>query len=414
MEQTRDQLGDVFSVRVLGWSTLVLVSDPNLVREIFAADPTILRAGKANDLMGPVVGQSSVFLLDGVEHRQIRRILVNAFNLEAARDAAAFSGETTAELAAERNDGRFYDVHRFFGEIALATMLKAVFGRSDRLMVKEYAKQFQLVLGGVSTYLAYLRFLQKDFGPGSPGWWIRAKMGALHRMIERDLAFPLESSGSAKPAQEIRDALKTLGLRDASTTARDQIVSIIVAGHDTVASALSWSLYWLLQKPKVMEALREEIRSASSVAATEKAPLLDAVCLESLRLVPTVEIVSRQAMQDVQIGDYTISKGTLVSPCVYLLHRNEKLYPRPTEFVPERFMNRQFAQHEFIPFGGGMRRCLGATLGLLEMKAVLVALLSNFDIEPLKLERVKPQRRNVTIAPSPSFRVRLKPRSARK
>jgi cytochrome P450 len=410
MEQTQRELGDVFSVRVLGWSTLVLVSDPSLIKEIFAADPATLQTGKANDLMGPVVGRHSVFLLDGTEHRQVRRVLVNAFNLEAARIAAAFSAERVLEIATERSDDRFHDVHRFFGEIALATMLKAVFGITDRLIVKQYAQQFQLILGGLSTYLAYLRFLQKDFGPGSPGWWIRTKMGALHRMIEHDLAY----AENTTPALQIRDSLEAMGLENATTIARDQIVSLIVAGHDTVASALSWSLYWLLEKPEIMEALRAEILSVSDFAAIEKAPLLDAVCLEALRLVPTVEIVSRQAMQDIQIGNYLISKGTLVSPCVYLLHRNEKLFPKPTEFMPERFMNRQFALHEYIPFGGGLRRCLGANLGLLEMKAVLVALLSNFDIEPFAIERVKPQRRNVTIAPSPSFRVRFKPQPSKR
>ena len=409
MEQTRSRLGDVFSVRVVGWSTLVLVSDPNLIMEIFSADPATLQTGKANDLMGPVVGQQSVFLLDGMDHRQVRRVLVNAFNLEAARSAAAFSGQRAIEIATERSGGRFYDVHRYFSEVALATMLQAVFGVSDRATVNQYAKQFHLILGGISTYLAFLRFLQKDFGPGSPGWWIRTKMSALHRMIDRDLA----SAENATPAQQISAALEAMGLKDPKASARDQIVSLIVAGHDTVASALSWSLYWLLEKPDLLEALRAEILSASDSAAIEKAPLLDAVCLEALRLIPTVEIVSRQAMKDIQIGDYLIPKGTLVSPCVYLLHRNEVLFPKPSEFTPEKFINRQFAPHEYIPFGGGLRRCLGANLGILEMKAVLVALLSNFDIEPQKIERVRPQRRNVTIAPSPSFRVRFKPRPKR-
>jgi cytochrome P450 len=229
-------------------------------------------------------------------------------------------------------------------------------------------------------------------------------------MIEHDLAY----AENTTPALQIRDSLEAMGLENATTIARDQIVSLIVAGHDTVASALSWSLYWLLEKPEIMDALRAEILSMSDFAAIEKAPFLDAVCLEALRLVPTVEIVSRQAMQDIQLGNYLISKGTLVSPCVYLLHRNEKLFPKPTEFMPERFMNRQFALHEYIPFGGGLRRCLGANLGLLEMKAVLVALLSNFDIEPFDIERVKPQRRNVTIAPSPRFRVRFKPQPSKR
>jgi cytochrome P450 len=416
MERTRDRLGDVFSVRVLGWAKLVLVSDPELIRTIFAYDPDILQTGKANDLMGPVLGRRSVFLLDGTRHRQIRRILVNAFNLEASRRAAAFSAERAVETFTERCDGRFHDVHRMFGEIALATMLEALFGSSERARVDRYAKQFRLILGGLSAYLAYLRFLQKEFGPGTPGWWIRTKVAGLHRLIEQDLA-RADWAAARVPALEIRDSLTALGGDDASAMVLDQIVSLIVAGHDTVASALSWCVYWLLEKPAMIEALREEIRTAggaSEPGAIEKVPLLEAVCLEALRLVPTVEIVSRQAAREVRIGGYRMAEGSLVSPCAYLLHRNEALYPNAAEFKPERFLGRQFAPHEFIPFGGGLRRCLGSTLGILEMKAVIAALLSNFDMKALQLEAVTARRRNVTIAPSPRFRVSFSRRAAAK
>ncbi len=412
MERSRDRLGDVFSVRVLGWAKLVLVSDPELIRAIFSHDPEVLQTGKANDLMGPVVGRRSVFLLDGTQHRQVRRILVNAFSLEASRRAAAFSARRAIETVTERCDGRFHDIHRMFREIALATMLEALFGSSER--VEQYDKQFRLILGGLSAYLAYLRFLQKDFGPGTPGWWVRTKVAGLHRLIERDLA-RAEHAGAGVPALEIRDTLKALGRDDTSAMVLDQIVSLIVAGHDTVASALSWSTYWLLKNPTVMEALRDEIRTAddaSEPAALERAPLLEAVCLEALRLVPTVEIVSRQAARDLRIGGYRISEGSLVSPCAYLLHRNEALYPNPAEFKPERFLERQFSSHEFIPFGGGLRRCLGSTLGILEMKAVIAALLRNFDMEGSRLDSVRARRRNVTIAPGPHFRVSFSLRAA--
>lgn len=408
MKRTRDELGDVFSVDVIGWSQLVLVSDPQLVKEVFAADPAILQTGKANDLMGPVVGKNSVFLLDGTEHRQVRRVLVNAFNLEAGRKAAGFAARLAIEIAREKDDGRFHDVHRIFGEIALGTMLDAVFGRSDRATAAGYARQFHLILGGLSTYLAFLRFLQKDFGPGSPGWWIRKKMATVHRMIERDLD-AIDPDNPQAPAAQILAALHALGYGNARTIARDQIVSLIVAGHDTVASALSWCLYWLASNPHLIASLREE----ASSSPIESSALLDAVCLEALRLVPTVEIVSRQAMTDFQLGNYVVPKGTLISPCVYLVHRNEALYPDPEQFMPERFINRQFAAHEYFPFGGGLRRCLGANMGLLEMKAVLRAVLSEFDIEPAPLERVTAQRRNVTIAPGSNFRVRFKARPAR-
>ena len=403
MANAQKQLGDVFGVRVLGWAKLVLVSDPSLVREIFSADPETLKAGEANDLMGPLLGRHSVFLLDGAEHRQIRRVLVNAYNLETARRAADFSRRRAVEIVGERCDGRLYDVHRIFGEIALATMLESLFRSSERWMVADYYRHFRFILGNASAVLAYLRFLQKDFGPATPGWWFRVSMRSLHRAIERDLTQACVSHPKG-PAQEISEGLHQLNLPDADAVARDQIISLIVAGHDTVASALSWCLFGLLQRSDIIDALREELdglNPSSDLAAIEKMPLLEATCLEALRLTPTVEIVSRRATRDLRIGQYLISRGDLLSPCVYLLHRRPSLYSNPTEFRPERFLDRQFAPHEFIPFGGGMRRCLGATLGLLEMKAVIATLVMNFDIHVPRLDSVRPRRRNVTIAPSP-------------
>ena len=407
MERMRDEIGDVFAVRVLGWARLVLVSDPDFVREIFSFDPKVLQTGKANDLMGPVVGSQSVFLLDGAVHRQVRRILINAFNAETSRHAASFSAQRVVEIITERCDGRYHDIHRIFSEVALATMLYALFGLSERTRVKEYAKCFSLILGGLSPYFAYLRFLQKDFGPGTPGWWIRTEMAKVHALIERDLAQAKKTGAGESPAQSIRDTLDAVGKGDMVV---DQLVSLLVAGHDTVASALSWCVYWLLSRPALVDTLRQEGRIAGDGSTAEKTSLFDAVCLEALRLIPTVEIVSRQAMRDVHLGGYFIEKGSLLSPCVYLLHHNKALYPNPTRFIPERFLQRQFAPHEFIPFGGGTRRCLGATLGLLEMKAVIAALLSNFDMKAAALASVKPRRRNVTLAPSPRFRVCFSPR----
>jgi cytochrome P450 family 110 len=408
MENGRQVLGDVFTVRVLGWANLVLIGNPELVRQAFAAAPTLLAAGKANDLMGPVIGSDSVFLLDGSRHREIRRTIVNSLKVETSRSAAQFAGDRLLSLAREKCDGDLQDVHRIFADVALATMLKLLFGASEPRMCREYSNEFYLLLGGLSSYLAYLRSLQVDFGFGSPGWWIRSRARRLHELVERDIArslgtFAKEQSGS-KPIASI---LATAWSQHDRKLLRDQIISLIVAGHDTVASALSWAVFWLLKTPDALHSLLDELHSANSFAEIERAPFLEAVCLEALRLVPTVEIVSRYATDDFQLGSYCITKGDFVSPSIYLLHRNEDLYPSAKSFRPSRFIGRQFAGHEFIPFGGGLRRCVGATLGLLEMKTVLHALLRNFDIETHNLSKVKAKRRNVTIAPSSNFRLRL-------
>jgi cytochrome P450 len=297
-----------------------------------------------------------------------------------------------------------------FGEISLAIMLHLLFRRSGPDRIAVYYRHFRFILGRISAMLVYLRPLQANIGPGSPGWWLARDMTRFHATIQEDL----DRAASAEPdcvAVRVASNLANAGMSDRALV-REQIVSLMLAGHDTVASALSWALLWLLRDPDLLARVRAEIGAAAplDLSTLETLPLLGAVCNEALRLVPTVELVSRKAMVDFPLGDVVVPAGTLVSPCTYLAHREPGLYPDPDTFRPERFLERDYGPAEFIPFGGGLRRCLGAQLGLLEMRAVLAVALTTVDFDVPGLARIDGVRRNVTIAPSPRMKARVRRR----
>jgi cytochrome P450 len=174
---------------------------------------------------------------------------------------------------------------------------------------------------------------------------------------------------------------------------RDELVTLLVAGHETTATALSWALERLVRHPEKLVRLRDEVRAGED-------DYLDAVVKETLRLRPVLPLVVRMLTEPVEIGDYLLPKGTRVAPCIYLVHRREDVYPQPHAFRPERFLEQPAGTYTWIPFGGGVRRCLGASFALFEMKQVLGALVGGLQIEAARPESERVRRRQITLAPS--------------
>jgi cytochrome P450 len=174
---------------------------------------------------------------------------------------------------------------------------------------------------------------------------------------------------------------------------RDELVTLLVAGHETTATALSWALERLVRHPAKLERLREEVRAGED-------DYLDAVVKETLRLRPVLPLVVRKLTEPVEIGDYLLPEGTRVAPCIYLLHRREDVYPEPHAFSPERFLEQPAGTYTWIPFGGGVRRCLGASFAMFEMKQVLSALVERLEIAAAQPRSERVRRRQITLAPS--------------
>lgn len=189
----------------------------------------------------------------------------------------------------------------------------------------------------------------------------------------------------------------------------DEMLTLLFAGHETTATALAWALYWVHKLPQVREKLRQEsdrLGDNPDPMAIYKLPYLSAVCNETLRIYPVVPMAfGRFTNSPIEIMEQQYEANTLLTACIYLTHHREDLYPEPNQFKPERFIEHQYSPYEFLPFGGGNRRCLGSALAQLEMKLVLATILSNYQLELAEDKPVKPQRRGVTIAPAGSVRM---------
>jgi cytochrome P450 len=193
---------------------------------------------------------------------------------------------------------------------------------------------------------------------------------------------------------------------------RDELLTLLFAGHETTATAMSWALYWIHHLPNVKEKLLQELKSVTDPTdwmSIFRLPYLTAVCNETLRIHPVAMLTfPRVVAEPVELLGYKLELNTIVIGCIYLLHHREELYPDAEQFKPERFLDRQFSPYEFMPFGGGVRRCVGEALAQFEMKIVLATILLNYNLELSDRKPVKPQRRGVTLAPAGGIKMTLK------
>jgi len=192
---------------------------------------------------------------------------------------------------------------------------------------------------------------------------------------------------------------------------RDELMTLLLAGYETTATAIAWALYWVYRLPNVCDQLLQELDSlgeAPSPMEIVRLPYLTAVCNEALRIYPVAILtVPRAVKEPVELMGYQLQPGTRLYGCIYLTHHRQDLYPEPEQFKPERFLERQFSPYEFLPFGGGIRRCIGEALALFEMKLVLATIVSRYQLTLAQQEPVRPQRRAVTLAPSTGVKLIL-------
>jgi cytochrome P450 len=405
MDECRRELGDVFAVDVLGWGRLVLIGDSEAVREVFGSDGALWCAGPANALMRPLLGDRSVFLVDGEPHRALRGVLVRSFTRQAAERAASIVHSAAREVLAEVGADTRVEALALAQRISLRVICRLALGRADPPLLADLARELRFLLGGASALVAFVAPLQRSFGPLSLGYWFqRAKRrldARLHALIRERRRAP-----AAEPECALDRLLLDASLSDEAI--RDQLVSLIVAGNDTVASAVAWAVFWIHRDAKALRAIRDELAGvpADRPAAGREVARLEAACRESLRISPTVEVVQRVAAEDVELAGFRIPGGALISPSAYLVHRSPDLFPDPERFDAERFLGRRYAPWEYFPFGGGVRRCVGANLGEVSLPVVVGEFLRRGAVELLD-PRFRPARRNVTVAPADGVPVRF-------
>jgi cytochrome P450 len=407
-ESCRDRYGDVFTCRFLGWPPMVVFSRPEHVRAIFAAPPAVVPASLSTERLRPFLGDSSIFTLRGEAHERERKRLQPAFGAERLATYGRWILEITRQALDEIPLGRRFSAHRVFQDISLQIILRAVFGLEGAERQARFGRALTRTIdAGVSPWLM-IRGLQRDLGPLSPWRRLQRVRAASDALIDTELQ-RRRAAGEAGAGADVLSRL--LVARDESgqtmsdAELRAELMALLVAGHETTGTALAWAVDLLLDAPDVAGRLREEAAGAwsdgpPSPERIAKLPYLEAVVKEVLRLRPSLPQVGRILGRPLTIGGHALPAGTLVIASLYLTHRRPELFEEPTRFRPERFLGHTPAAWEWYPFGGGVRRCIGAGLALYEMKLVLATLFAHADLRRATGARTRVVRRNITLAPS--------------
>jgi cytochrome P450 len=407
LHTTAGRYGDPFTMRVGVFPPLVMFSDPQAIQQLFTAEAGSFDAGASNVALRPTLGVNSLLLLDGERHQQQRRLLTPPFHGERMRAYGTLIRRVTEEVMARWQPGKPFSVRSAMQRISLRVILQAVFGLHDGARLVRLRQALGDMLDAMSSPLnmALLLMLPEDWGPWSPRARLQTHLGAIDALLYAEIRARRERFDPA--AGDILSLL--LAARDEAGQSmsdielRDELMTLLVAGHETTATAMAWAFYWIHYLPAVRERLLAELDSLDSDPDSEaiaRLPYLGAVCSETLRIYPVALIASpRVARQRVRIVGRDYEAGARLAANIYLAHHRPETYPDPECFRPERFLERTFSLYEFLPFGGGTRRCIGMAFALYEMKLVLATVLLQRDLNLVQPRLLKPVRRGVTLAP---------------
>lgn len=371
------------------WLTLldgpsVISSDPAFVSDVFAGDGTICDA--PNDIVTPLVGDASIVLAGGERHRRKRKMLAPPFHGARMRAYGQTIRDATERGLENFVAGRVFDVLAMTQRLSLEVILRAAFGVTDAVRVELLRDAITQVVSGFPAWLMFIRPLQR------PTWGI-GPWDRHVRAVARLRALLLEEIAEARraPAGTREDVLALLlSARDEEGNPMpddeivDELRTLIIAGHETTAMTLAWALRQLHRNPDLLLRLRNELSTMQNdepSTSWSQLPLLAATCDETLRMYPNVLLLRRRLLQDAQMGGHDLPAGTILSPSVLMTHHDSQLYPEPHLFRPERFMGRKYSPSEYMPFGGGNRRCLGAAFATFELQVALGVLISEFAFE---------------------------------
>ncbi len=395
------RFGDIFTVRFPTFGRIVYVARPDLVKEVFTGAPSIFHAGEANaTVLEPALGPNSVLTLDDAPHMRQRKLLLPPFHGERVQGY----GELIVEMT--RREMESWPVDQPFAmrphttRITLAVIMRAVFGVHDEDRLARFAvliEDFARRVGAITAF----PFMRRNLGPLSPwGRFVRSRE-ALDEFIYEEIRRRRVEAGIAE-----RDDVLSLLLcaRDengepmSDQELRDELVTVLGAGHETTATGLAWAVERLVRNPDVLAKLR------ASLAAGEE-EYLNATVREVLRSRPVIVDVARKLTAAATIGGYELPAGTFVLPAIAALHYREDTFPAPREFRPERFLDVKVDNYAWIPFGGGVRRCIGAAFAEYEMRTILREFVERADLRAVSAKDEAVRVRNITLAPARGARV---------
>ena len=398
LESCRRRFGDVFSVQFMGFETpMVMLSDPEAIRALFTAKGHGLPPGRTVALQ-PVVGARSLLLLEGREHLERRKLMLPPFHGERMRAYEATVADVVARDIDTWPEGEPFALHPHMQAVTLEVILRAVFGVTDEDRRAQLAERLAgLLSSSTSVWLQFRVLFARNLGGPDPLEHLQVLLRDIDALLAAEIA-----ERRADPREDILSLLVSARFEDGEpmddTEIRDQLMTLLLAGHETTATALAWTFDLLLRHPEVLERLIAAVDEGDDAYTR-------AVVSESLRLRPVVPLAGRRLSSELRADGHVLAPGTDVTPAIWLAHTRPDRYPEPYAFRPERFLESGPATYSWVPFGGGVRRCIGAAFAEMEMRVALSEILQRRTLRAVSGAPERVARRNVTFSPRHGTRV---------
>lgn len=395
-ERMRRRYGDAWSFKLAKEGYWCVFSHPDQIKQIFTAKDDVLHGGEGSVILRPLVGANSLLMLDEDRHMRERKMLLPPFHGERVKRYAELIEEIAEEEIARWPSGEPIQLREPMQRLTLEVIMRAVFGVEDA----ERLARLRPMLTKLLETTTSKKGMTAQVILGADGI---ERFGVFRSLIEGidEMLFDEIRSRRRDPARtEREDVLSMLVDTDLSDQdLRDQLMTMLIAGHETTATSLSWAVERLVRHPGEWERIRDDDDYA------------DAVSKETLRLKPVLPVASpRKVIKPIEIGGYELPPGVVAIASIYLVHRREDVYPEPHRFKPERWLGTKPGTYTWFPFGGGTRRCLGATLAMFEMKVVLKVMARQLEVRAARPEAEPVSRRAITLAPARGAEVVVKPR----
>jgi cytochrome P450 len=402
--------GDIFTVQFPGNKPVTFVSHPKALEHVLTAPPGTFTSGEGSEKFRPIMGDYSLLVLDGKPHQRQRKLVMPPFHGERMRLYGSLICELTEQMMKPWRIGKSFNLFACMEEITLNALLNVVFGLTEGEGSEQLRRKLLALVELATSPLLALHLLlpplRKDLGHWSPWGRFLRLQNDVDQLLYAEIA-----QRHKQPQPERTDILTLLmAARDeagepmSDRELRDELVTLLLAGYDTVSTAMMWCLYWIHKLPRVRERLVEEldtINDPSDTRAISKLPYLTATCQETLRLTPSIVVGSvRIAQTPFEMMGYEFPKGSRIFPNIYSAHRRKEVYPDPDQFQPERFLERQFSAYEYFPFGGGTRGCIGSAFAQFQMKLTLFTILSRYQLALTDSRPIQPIRRGPGLVPS--------------
>jgi len=425
MEECAARYGDRFTIRlpIFGEAgdrpPLVFFSDPEAVKEIFTGNDDELRAGEANAPLLPLLGEHSLLMLDGARHLHERRLMMPPFHGERMQAYGETMCEVTDASIEAWPAGRPFPIHPHMQRITLDVILRTVFGLEEGAQMVRLRDLLTELLAFSTNPLALLPWFRVELGGFTPWGRLMRASRAVDEMLFAEIRRRREvgTTGRTDILSMLIEARDEDGRPMSDVELRDEMFTLLVAGHETTATSLCWVFHRILRRPDVLEKLRAELARVVGTGPVrpEHVPALeylDATIKETLRLNPIIPIVGRRLRTAMRLGNVDLPAGVIAAPCIYLTHRRPDAWPDPERFDPDRFVGQRVSPYAFFPFGGGIRRCLGMAFALYEMRVVTAEVLQRVVLSAAPGYQVRVVRRGITFAPSDGLPVLAEKRAA--